>query len=928
MFSRLLRVAIPIAIALALAPVASRANQTGGATYCNPPNVFQDGTTWFAAPLNADLSHAEQCGGQYGDLFSDGPLINPAPTYSGSSLQFTIPAEVWIAMGQRISVGAILETAPAATTSYWWLSTATNLYTYTLANSPPDAYSVLEYMIVSNGTGITGVTNSTLAGETLRGTLALPALANGCVQIASGVLTSTGLSCGSGSGAIAAVASGTNITVNTVSGTATVNLNASPAITGTPSTSSSSTAGILQFGSDATAALARTATNTFTFTASAGSGVPTIVAAGGFQSASSTYGPTSATVNGALIAGTLAGSGLTPGLCVQTTTGGVLTTAAAPCPPGGISSIIAGTNIGVSISSNVATINGATSPAYAGSVTAGNSTAYIPIVSDLSASDSTSSGGLDLGGTGSHCRIDYGDTTVGTLTIGCPLSSTIAVTSLSVPSYVVTGNATAYIPSGPHLSASSSTTSGGLDLGGTSSHCLFDFGITTAAWFNVGCKEMVNGALTSSSYVIAGNATAPSVGSLTAGDLVASRSTSTGQLWLGGSVADCTIDYGVTTSGTVTSGCATNITGKMTATGAIVGGSATAPTYSAGDGAFSRSTTTGAIEIGGSGGACELDFGISASNVLTLNGPGGGSCYTNIGNAGSSGTGLQILGSSSVNVGGSVFTGTSNANPPTLTINGDLVATRSLATGGLQLGGASTAGVMDYGTTTASTFTFEDRAVQIAGSHFLATSSMTAANAPTLSSGDVGASRGASSGQMSLGGSSSQDNVDYGITTSGIETHSAPVAAPRLLQLATADFAGTATNSSSTTATATIAAAYTSNPICIAQDTSSTNKVDATCAVSSTTVTVTVAPTTFSGSCTTVSATTCTITSPYNMTGANCVVSPSVSPSAPAAMCALVGTTITVTTASSTSNTYAVIVRGTPSASGHTFSYVLNGNPN
>lgn len=1092
MFSRLLRFAIPIAIALAFAPIAARANQTGGTTYCNPPNVFQDGTTWYAAPLNADLSHAEQCGGQYGDFFSDGPLINPAPTYSGSSLQFTIPAETWIAIGQRIPIGAILETAPAATTSYWWLSTATNQYSYTLSNSPPDAYSVLEYTIVSNGTGITGVTNPTLAGETLQGTLALPALANGCVQIASGVLTSTGLGCGSGSGAIAAVASGTNIIVNTVSGTATVNLNASPAITGTPSISSSSTAGTLDFGSDATAALARTGTNTFTFTATAGSGVASVVAAGGFQSSSSTYGPTSATVNGPLLAATVAGSGLTPGQCVQTTSGGVLTTTGSACGPGtALSNVLAGANIGVSVSSNVATISAVNSPAYNGSVTAGNSTAYIPSVSDLSASDSTSSGGLDLGGTSSHCRIDYGDTTVGTLTIGCPLASSIAVSSISVPNYVVAGNTTAYIPTGPHLSASSSTTSGGLDLGGTSSHCLFDFGITTASWFNVGCQEKITGALTSSSYIEAGNATAPTSG-VNAGDLVASRSVSTGQLWLGGSSQDCTLDYNITHTLAMTSSCSIQSANNLAAIGDVVSGHATfyvppssemsssdsttsggiylggslgeceidygitaaskvtvssviqpcpvqvadgsilasysstlanAPTLAAGDLGGSESATAGKLVLGGSSSACTIDFGVTTASALTTgcNATVDGELTSAV--SGSSGE-LKLGGTSSncledygvteantvnfdcnlwtsvgfsatdaVEAGGAVVAGQFNGIPSTI-VGGDLVSTRGVTSGRLVLGGnnafhccayldygittpdaltlngatafnlsiasfsassssgsipsaiaagdisasegassgkaclggSSTADCFDFGITASNTETHPVD-VQIAGAWLLSSYSSTGANAPTLAAGDIGASEGASSGKLVLGGSSTADSIDFAITTLGVETHSKPVAAPKLLQNASNDFGGTCTNSSSTTCAATITVAYSSTPICIAQDTSSTNQVQATCSVSGTTVTVTVAPTVISGTCAT-SSTTCTITAPYAFSTNVCTVSPASSATEPESWCAISSTTITVTAASSGTNTYGVILKGLPTATGHTFSYILLGNPN
>jgi hypothetical protein len=159
-------------------------------------------------------------------------------------------------------------------------------------------------------------------------------------------------------------------------------------------------------------------------------------------------------------------------------------------------------------------------------------------------------------------------------------------------------------------------------------------------------------------------------------------------------------------------------------------------------------------------------------------------------------------------------------------------------------------------------------------------------------------------------------------------TGAGTLASEKLLQIATNNFAGTCTNSSSATCTATINASYTSTPICLVQDTSSTNKVDATCAVSGTTMTVTVAPTTFSGSCTTASSTTCTIAAPYAFTSSTCIVMPTASASAPQGICSISSTTITVTTASSTSNSYGVILRGTPSASGHSFAYAIIGDPN
>jgi hypothetical protein len=58
--------------------------------------------------------------------------------------------------------------------------------------------------------------------------------------------------------------------------------------------------------------------------------------------------------------------------------------------------------------------------------------------------------------------------------------------------------------------------------------------------------------------------------------------------------------------------------GALSTIGALTAGSATAATVAAGDGAFSRSTTTGEISIGGSAGAGLIDFGVTAAGDMTI----------------------------------------------------------------------------------------------------------------------------------------------------------------------------------------------------------------------------------------------------------------------------------------------------------------------
>jgi hypothetical protein len=202
------------------------------------------------------------------------------------------------------------------------------------------------------------------------------------------------------------------------------------------------------------------------------------------------------------------------------------------------------------------------------------------------------------------------------------------------------------------------------------------------------------------------------------------------------------------------------------------------------------------------------------------------------------------------------------------------------------------------------------------------------ASLPTVASGDLSADESATCGKLFLGGSSSSGSLGYGCATAGVFRFSNPLTVPKLLQTATNDFAGTCTNSSSTTCTATLVSAYTT-PLCFVTDQSSTNKVDATCTAASTTVTVTLAPTDFNGSCAMSAATTCTITTPYAFGSSyTCVSAQATTTATINSNCQISATTITVTASISNSDTWGVILRGVPTATSHVFSYHIVPNPN
>jgi len=170
---------------------------------------------------------------------------------------------------------------------------------------------------------------------------------------------------------------------------------------------------------------------------------------------------------------------------------------------------------------------------------------------------------------------------------------------------IVAGSGTASSVTAGDVAGSRSTTTGALSLGGSSSNGVLDYNITNPNTFAMN-KALFLGGI--SAYAVYGQGQA-----LTAGDVNASRSTTTGSITIGGSSSYATIDYGVTGAGVVTISKNTSVpAGYLT-----VGPSGVSGTL--GDLNVSRSTTTGAIYLGGASSNVELDYGITQASALTVN---------------------------------------------------------------------------------------------------------------------------------------------------------------------------------------------------------------------------------------------------------------------------------------------------------------------
>ncbi len=130
-------------------------------------------------------------------------------------------------------------------------------------------------------------------------------------------------------------------------------------------------------------------------------------------------------------------------------------------------------------------------------------------------------------------------------------------------------------------------------------------------------------------FISAGSATAAT---LTAGDLGASRSTTTGALVLGGSSSSCLIDYGVTTGSTVTVGCAeaaTSFSGAGSGLTALNAGNISSGTLVAARGGTGQSSyTTGDVLYASGATALSKLSDVATGSVLASGGVGVAPIYT------------------------------------------------------------------------------------------------------------------------------------------------------------------------------------------------------------------------------------------------------------------------------------------------------------
>jgi hypothetical protein len=146
------------------------ANQTPSQSYCMSWAALHNLliSNW-TNPLYLGVG----CGLQPGDLFTDGPLYNPVPS-TISGLTWTIPANTFIANGQRVVTQALPTSAPNNTTSYFWLDcnacsgSSYGTWESTTTSSPPHSYSSLQYTVFTSSGSIAQLTptmNSAVFGS-------------------------------------------------------------------------------------------------------------------------------------------------------------------------------------------------------------------------------------------------------------------------------------------------------------------------------------------------------------------------------------------------------------------------------------------------------------------------------------------------------------------------------------------------------------------------------------------------------------------------------------------------------------------------------------------------------------------------------------------------------------------------------------------
>ena len=106
--------------------------QTPPPAPCAPqPNQIKNGDPFDATPIMQNFNFSAGCPTNPGDIWTDGPLSDPTPSYGGGGFQLLIPAMTWFAKGRTVRTPVINATAPTNTTSYWWLDAATQKFTPT-----------------------------------------------------------------------------------------------------------------------------------------------------------------------------------------------------------------------------------------------------------------------------------------------------------------------------------------------------------------------------------------------------------------------------------------------------------------------------------------------------------------------------------------------------------------------------------------------------------------------------------------------------------------------------------------------------------------------------------------------------------------------------------------------------------------------------
>jgi hypothetical protein len=409
-----------------------------------------------------------------------------------------------------------------------------------------------------------------------------------------------------------------------------------------------------------------------------------------------------------------------------------------------VTSVGGANNINVSVSSGAVTISDSNSPTWTGTATgaqlnsagpilAGSTTAFIPSSPHVSASTSTTSGGLDLGGSAAHCKLDYGETTASALTLNCP---TTVVGSLTAPSLQGT---------------SSNVTGGWLNNGtlGAASSAILRFGNATSG----------------SSYTSIG---APNSGSCSG---IQNSIFSVGNTGAGEICGDGSGNFGVVGS---LHGATVAVDGASTpGSGFACGNSSTACNFSSSAGtspatafAFNNPTCSGSnLDILQLDAASTLKGYIGCDGSYTAN-VSGGNTVTLGGSNALAATSGQIYTNN-----GPVLAGYGGFLPNSLIV-GDYYSASGTTSGGIWFGLQFPTGHICGISWAYPTLT---EGCAVLGTQQIQADATAGVSPPTVSGGDLSADETASAGKLVLGGSSSSASIDYGVTTPSVLTSSKPL---------------------------------------------------------------------------------------------------------------------------------------------------------